>query len=164
MKKVSFYGDVSNKMSAKIIAVIGAGHCSDEIKTLAEQVGENIALHGGILICGGLFGVMEAACRGAKKQGGTTIGILPGCHKSDANRYVDIPIVTGIGDARNVIIIRTADGVIAIDGEYGTLSEIAFCLKFNKPVVGLKTWGVDPKVVPAENAKEAVDKVFEMIT
>ncbi|MFQ5637090.1 MAG: TIGR00725 family protein [bacterium] len=149
--------------SNTIIGVIGGGHCSRDIEILAENVGENIARQGGILICGGLYGVMEAACRGAKKQGGTTIGILPGADKSEANRFVDIPIVTGLADARNVIIARTADGVIAVNGEYGTLSEIAFCLKFNKPVVGLQTWGVDAGIVAANDAKEAVDKIFRMI-
>ena len=99
-----------------------------------------MAEKGAILICGGRGGVMAAACRGAKSGGGLTIGILPGTHRSQANPYVDIPIVTGIGEARNAIITRTAQAVIAIGGSYGTLSEIAFALAFGVPVVGLGTW------------------------
>ncbi|MGH7601866.1 MAG: TIGR00725 family protein, partial [bacterium] len=110
-----------------------------------------------MLICGGMFGVMEAACRGAKEIGGTTIGILPGKNKTEANAFVDIPIVTGLNDARNVIIARSADGVIAVDGEYGTLSEIAFSLKFGKPVIGLKLSFDIPHVIQAATAAEAVE-------
>lgn len=150
-------------MDHKIIGVIGGGQCSKEIEKLAEEVGAHIALNKGILICGGLSGVMEAACRGAKKCGGITIGVLPGTHKSDTNEYVDIPIATGMGDARNVIIIRSADAVVAIDGEYGTLSEISFCLKFNTPVVGLNTWKVDPKIILATDARDAVEKAVHMV-
>ncbi len=150
-------------MKSNIIGVIGGGRCTPEFEMLAEQVGENIALKGGIVICGGLYGIMEAACRGAKKKNGATIGILPGNLKSEANPFVDIPIATGMGDARNIIIVRTSDVVIAVDGEYGTLSEISFCLKFNKPIIGLKTWAVDPKIIPVQTAEEAVRKAFELI-
>jgi hypothetical protein len=150
-------------MHRKIIGVIGGSQCTPEIADLAERVGEEIARRGGIVICGGHSGVMEAACRGAKKHNGTTIGILPGNEKWDANPFVDIPIVTGMGDARNVIIIRTADAVIAVDGEYGTLSEMAFCLKFGKPLVGLRTWAIDPKIVHANDAVDAVNKAFESL-
>jgi hypothetical protein len=146
-----------------IIAVIGGGHCSEEIYELARQVGQEIAKAGAKLICGGLFGVMEAACRGAKEAGGTTIGILPGKLKTDANAFVDIPIVTGFNEARNVIIVRSADGVIAIDGEYGTLSEIAFALSFNKPVVGLKVAFAIPAVAQVMTAAEAVDILLNRI-
>lgn len=139
-----------------IIAVIGGGHCSDEIYERAREVGREIARAGAMLICGGMFGVMEAACRGAKEAGGTTMGILPGKNKAEANAFVDIPIVTGLRDARNVIIARSADGVIAVDGEYGTLSEIAFSLKFGKPVVGLKFSFNIPQVIQAATAAEAV--------
>ncbi len=140
-----------------IIAVIGGGHCSEEIHELAREVGREIARAGAMLICGGMFGVMEAACRGAKEIGGTTIGILPGKNKTEANAFVDIPIVTGLNDARNVIIARSADGVIAVDGEYGTLSEIAFSLKFGKPVIGLKLSFDIPHVIQAATAAEAVE-------
>ena len=107
--------------------------------------------------------VMEAACRGAKTANGATIGVLPGLRKSDANDYVDIPIVTGMSEARNIIIVRSADAGIAVGGEYGTLSEISFCLKLRVPVVGRKTWEVDPAVLKAETAEEAVRRVFDKI-
>jgi len=146
-----------------LIAVIGGSHCSEEIYELARQVGQEIARAGALLICGGMFGVMEAACRGAKEAGGTTIGILPGKMKSEANAFIDIPIVTGLNDARNVIIARSADGVIAVDGEYGTLSEIAFALKFGKPVVGLKVSFALPHVIQATTAAEAVHLLLNRI-
>ena len=146
-----------------IIGVIGGGKCTPEMAELAEEVGREIALGGAILICGGLSGVMEAACRGAKMANGATIGVLPGVRKADANDYVDIPIVTGMSEARNIIIVRSADAVIAVGGEYGTLSEISFCLKLRVPVVGLKTWEVDPAVLKAETAEEAVRRVFDKI-
>jgi len=119
-----------------IIAVIGGSAPTAEEAAAAEAVG------GAILICGGRGGVMEAACRGAKSASGLTIGILPGTNRSEANSYVDIPIVTGIGEARNAIITRTAQVVVAIGGSYGTLSEIGFALGFGVPVVGLGTWEV----------------------
>lgn len=151
-------------MKRKIIGVIGGSQCSPEISNLAEQVGEGIARNNAILICGGLFGVMEAACRGAKKSNGLTIGVLPGDDAAQANSFVDIAIVTGMGDARNVVIARTADAVIAIDGEYGTLSEIAFCLKFGKPVIGLKSWRVDPRIKEAANPQDAINKALQMLS
>jgi uncharacterized protein (TIGR00725 family) len=123
-----------------IIGVIGGSAPTAEEAIAAEAVGRTLAKEGAVLICGGRGGVMAAACRGAKSGGGLTIGILPGTHRGQANPYVDIPIVTGIGEARNTIIIRTAQAVIAIGGSYGTLSEIAFALAFGVPVVGLGTW------------------------
>jgi len=123
-----------------IIAVIGAGRCSEEIAQVAESVGRELARRGATLVCGGLGGVMEAACRGAKSEGGLTIGILPGSSRRETNLYVDIPVVTGLGEARNVIVVRTSQAVIAVDGEYGALSEIAYALKLGIPVVGLNTW------------------------
>ena len=99
---------------------------------------------------------MEAASKGAKKQGGTTIGILPGIDKNYASPYIDFPIVTGLGEGRNLLVVRNSDAVIAFPGEYGTLSEIAFCLKLGKPVVGLSTWEVSDKIIQAKNAQDAV--------
>ena len=107
---------------------------------MAEQVGRQIARRGAVLVCGGRGGVMEAACRGAKAEGGTTVGILPGFDRQEANAYVDIPVVTGLGEARNAIVVRTADAVIAVSGGFGTLSEIGLALKMGRPVVGLDTW------------------------
>ena len=146
-----------------VIGVIGGNSCTEDAARQAEDVGKEIAGRGGILICGGLGGVMEAACRGAKKKKGLTIGVLPGSRIGDANPYVDIPIVTGMGVARNIIIIRSAIGIIAVDGKYGTLSEIAFCLQFKKPIVGLGTWDIDTSIRQAAKAKEAVKWLFEMI-
>ena len=123
-----------------IVAVIGAGRCLEDVARVAESVGRELAERGVTLVCGGLGGVMEAACRGAKLEGGPTIGILPGSSRHEANPYVDIPVVTGMGEARNVIVVRTSHAVIAVDGEYGTLSEIAYALKLGIPVVGLSTW------------------------
>jgi uncharacterized protein (TIGR00725 family) len=144
---------VKNKI---FIGVIGGGDCSDEVYKLAEQVGGRIAKAGAILVCGGLGGVMEAASKGAKKEGGTTVGILPGIDKSQANSYIDFPVVTGLGEGRNLLVIRNSDVVIALPGEYGTLSEIGFCLKLGKPIVGLFTWNVSEAIIKAENAEEAV--------
>ena len=145
-----------------LIAVIGGRKADKGLRKEAEAVGRLIAQKGGILICGGLHGVMEAAAKGAKSAGGLTIGILPQDHKRDANPYIDLPIATGLGIGRNVIIARTADALIAVGGEYGTLSEIAFALQMKKPVVGIRTWDIKG-VVPAENAEEAVTKVFALL-
>lgn len=154
-----------NFKNKKIIAVIGQGSdCTTEIESLAENVGYGIALKGGILICGGLYGVMEAACKGAKRGNGITIGILPSIDKKDANQYIDIPIATGISVARNVIIVRSADALIAVGGFYGTLSEIAYGLAFGKPVVGLKTWDIDEKIHQCETAEHAVEIAFNLIS
>ena len=153
-----------NLKDSKVIAVIGQGSdCTPEISQLAEDVGYFIARKGGVLICGGLYGVMEAACRGAKKGDGLTIGILPSTEKEDANPYVDIRIATGISVARNVIIIRSADAVIAVGGFYGTLSEIAYSLAFEKPLIGLQTWKINDKIHHVKTAKEAVELAFRLI-
>lgn len=136
--------------SATVIAVVGAGECTSEEAHLAEAVGRELAAAGAVLICGGGGGVMAAACRGARAAGGLTIGILPGVSPLEANPDVVIPIVTGIGEARNLIIVRTASAVIAVGGEFGTLSEIAFALKLGRPVVGLRTWELSREGQPCE--------------
>ncbi len=128
----------------------------------AEEAGRLIAQKGANLVCGGLGGVMEAASRGAKSEGGLTVGILPHNDSKEANQFIDIPIATGLGIGRNIIIARSADALIAIGGEYGTLSEIAFALQMNKPVVGIKTWDIKG-IISADNAAEAVSKVFELL-
>jgi uncharacterized protein (TIGR00725 family) len=148
-------------MNKKIIAVIGGSETTQENLKIAEEVGSLVAKKGAILITGGLGGVMEAASRGAKESGGLVIGILPGAEKWTANKYVDIPIVTGIGHARNMIIARTCDCAIAIDGKYGTLSEIAYCLMFNVPVIGINTWKIDAPIIHVRTAKQAIAKAFE---
>jgi len=150
--------------NSKIIGVIGQGRdCSPGLLTDAEEVGYQIARRNAILICGGLGGVMEAACRGAKKGGGTTIGVIPTTQKSDANDYVDIPIVTGFGEARNIVIVRSADALIAVGGRYGTLSEIAFALSFGKSIVGLHTWQNLGQIIHVENPEQAVETVYKFI-
>ncbi|MBM3314809.1 TIGR00725 family protein [candidate division WOR-3 bacterium] len=125
------------------VGVIGASECDAELARLAEEVGRGIAQAGAVLVCGGMGGVMEAACRGAKQAGGLTVGILPGPDRAGANACVDVAIASGIGEARNLAIIRTADVLIAVGGSYGTLSEIGFALRMGKRVVGLKTWDIE---------------------
>ncbi len=144
------------------IGVIGDAVCSEKIMGLAEEVGREIARRKGILICGGLTGVMEGAARGAKKEGGLTIGIIPGESPEEANSFIDVPIVTGLRDARNIIVVRSSEVIIAIHGKYGTLSEIAFALKFNVPVIGLNTWEVSHDIINASNAVDAVEKAFKL--
>jgi uncharacterized protein (TIGR00725 family) len=151
-----------------IIAVVGNSSCSPEESKLAETVGELLAQQGVTLICGGLGGVMEAVCRGAKSKGGLTVGILPGQDSSMANPWVDIPVVTGIGEARNVAVAKSAQAVIAIGGSYGTLSEIAYALKSSIPVIGLNTWSLsrngqaDDSIIRVRSAAEAVDKAISL--
>jgi len=147
---------------AKIIGVIGGSSCNEKIAEIAYQVGRGIAERGGILICGGMGGVMEAACKGAREAGGLTIGILPGNSIESANPYVDIPIATGFGEARNVIITRTAQALIAIDGKYGTLSEIAFAIIFRKPVIGINTWDIRAPIKKVADAESAVELAFKL--
>ncbi len=150
------------------IGVVGEQDARPEMLRLAEDVGREVALRGGVLVCGGLGGVMEAACRGAGRAGGLVVGILPGTRAEDANPYVTVPVVTGLGEARNVIVVRSSDALVAVGGGYGTLSEIAYALKLSVPVVGLGTWELsraglegDP-IVRARDAAEAVTLAWEM--
>jgi uncharacterized protein (TIGR00725 family) len=137
-----------SKNTKKFISVIGGYPCSPEETHMAEIIGFELATQGAILICGGEGGVMEAACKGAQKAGGITVGILPGDSRQSANPFVTIPIVTGIGAARNIIVVKSAQAVIAIGGGYGTLSEISFALKNGIPVIGLNTWSFSRDNVP----------------
>lgn len=137
------------------IAVIGGSRAGRQALDTAFEVGRLIARSGAVVICGGLGGVMEAASRGAREEGGLVIGILPGGSGADANPWVDIPIVTGLGYTRNSLVVMNADAVIAVDGEYGTLSEIAYGLIHGKKVVGLGTWEVQG-VTAAATPEEAV--------
>jgi len=146
-----------------LVAVIGGSLCSKETSLLAEKVGEHLAACGVVLVCGGLGGVMEAAARGAKRAGGTTVGILPGFSAREANAYIDIPIVTGLSHARNVIVVRSAEAVIALPGEYGTLSEIALALNMGIPVIALKAWAMQKGVLHAETSQEAVQKALKLL-
>ena len=151
-----------------VIAVIGGGRCSPADAVFAEVVGRELARRGVILICGGLGGVMEAACRGAAIESGMTIGLLPGMDPLAANPYVQIPIATGIGEARNISVANSAEAVIAIGGEFGTLTEIAYALKSGVPVIGLNTWSLSKSgeestsIIVAEDAVDAVEKALSM--
>ena len=154
----------------KFIAVIGSNQPSPQEAKLAEAVGRELARQGATLVCGGLGGVMEAACKGAQSEGGVTIGILPGDNRQAANPYVQIPIVTGIGQARNLAVVKSAQAVIAIGGSYGTLSEIGHALRSGIPVIGLNTWSLsrngqqDNSIIPAQNPTEAVNKALNLAT
>lgn len=151
-----------------IIGVIGSSNNTPSEDLLAEEVGRRLAKEGVIILCGGLGGVMNACCRGAKSANGLTIGILPGTERKDANPYIDITISTGIGEARNLIIIRSSYSVIAIGGGYGTLSEIAFALRLGKPVIGLNTWGLEKiskekiNIIQVKTPEDAVKKAIEL--
>ena len=151
------------------ISVVGESRASAKIYKIAEEVGRYVAKAGAVLVCGGLGGVMEAASKGAKSAKGKTVGILPGSKREEANQYVDVPIITGLGFARNKLVVKTGQVVIAIGGSYGTLSEIAFALGYGIPVIGINTWElrkngkVDKRIIIAESAKEAVDLAISLI-
>lgn len=150
------------------VAVIGGSDCTDEESKLAHEIGADVSRRGGIIICGGGSGVMEAAAAGACEAGGTAIGILPGENTGQGNHYLSFAVATGLGEARNAIIARTADVFIAVGGEYGTLSEIALALKMDKPVIGLHSWVLKPPrdlsraIVTAVTAAEAVEKAYSL--
>ncbi len=150
-------------MNKVIVGVIGSSLASGKPYEDAAEVGRLAAGRGALVLTGGLGGVMEAACKGAKEAGGETIGILPGSDTLDANPYIDIPIVTGLNHARNIIVVRTSDVLIAVGGEYGTLSEIAFAMKLRKPIVGLGSWDVGEGIKKAKDPAEAVEMAFDFI-
>jgi len=150
-------------MRGPIIGVVGAGSCSGEVAELARQVGSEIARRGAVLVCGGLGGVMQEAARGAKEQGGLTVGILPGSNVTEANPYIDIAVATNMGQARNAIIVETAQALIAVAGGYGTLSEIALALKIGKTVVALRPQFEIFGVGRADTAETAVTIVFNKL-
>ena len=145
------------------ISVIGGQEADEQASRLAFEVGREVGARGHVLICGGRSGVMREACRGAKESGGLTVGILPGDDLADVNEFVDIPLPTGIGYTRNVLVARAGEAVIAIDGKFGTLSEIAFALISGRPVIGLGTWelrdgdGEEAPIQRVDDATSAVD-------
>ncbi|HID40135.1 MAG TPA: TIGR00725 family protein [Calditrichaeota bacterium] len=147
----------------ELIGVIGAGTCNQNIYLTAYEVGKEIGKRGYGLICGGMGGVMEASAKGCQENGGLTIGIIPHKNKEEANPYLDIVIPTGMGIMRNLLIVRSAAVLIAIDGRYGTLSEIAFALQIGKPVIGLQTWEVSTEIIDASDAIDAVQKATERV-
>jgi uncharacterized protein (TIGR00725 family) len=142
------------------VAVVGPG---EEATEHAETVGRLVAERGAVLVCGGLGGVMEAACRGAKAAGGLTVGLLPGADRSAANPFVDIALPTGLGEGRNALVVRVADALIAVGGGYGTLSEIALALRAGKAVIGLATWAIEGVVV-ADHPEAAVAAAFDALS
>ena len=150
-------------MRGPMVGVIGAGSCSAEIEELATEVGRELARHGTIIVCGGLGGVMTAAAKGAKEIGGFTVGILPGASIHDANPYIDFPVATNMGQARNAIIVQTADVLIAIAGGYGTLSEIGFALKIGKAVVALQNRFAIPGVYVEQTPFGAVRRALTIL-
>ena len=150
-------------MRKKIVSVIGGHSCTKEVEHLAQTLGKKLAQVVEILVSGGLSGTMEAVCQGFKAGGGLTIGIITSYNKNDANPFVDIVIPTGLGIARNVLVVKSADVVVALPGEAGTLSEIAYCLQFGIPVISLKSWDI-PGVIKVKTVEEAIEKVSEVIT
>lgn len=155
------------------VAVIGASRCESdsEAAVLGEEVGRRLAEAGAILVCGGLTGVMEAACRGAVEAGGVAIGIVPGNSVEEANPYCTHVVATGIGHARNLTVVSSGDVVIAIGGEWGTLSEIGFARAIDRTVVALRSWTLSgrermeeaPGILPAESPREAVELALESL-
>ncbi|TYL39990.1 TIGR00725 family protein [Natronococcus pandeyae] len=140
------------------VSVIGGGAITDEAESRAEEIGRELGRRGHTVVCGGRGGTMESVCRGAKAEGGTTIGILPGERRAAANEYVDVAIATGLGHARNALVPLNGDAVVALAGSHGTLSEIGFAGIYDRPIVGLETHDV-PGVETAETAAAAVDAV-----
>ena len=148
--------DIRNKIR---IGVIGGASPEKKWFQLAFDIGKLIAEKGAVLVCGGLSGVMEAAAKGAKEAGGLTLGILPGNSPQDANPYIDVAFATGMGYSRNSLVAMNADILIAVDGEYGTLTEIAFGFIYGKKIIGLGTWEIEG-IQSAASAEEAVELAF----
>jgi len=153
---------------ALYIGVIGERVCGKKTRKIAEKVGRLIAEHGAVLVCGGMGGVMEAASHGASLVGGMILGILPGLSRKEANPYLSFSVVTGMGEGRNIILVRSCDAIIAIEGSYGTLSEIAFAHKLDIPVVGISTWTLEKegqigrKIIQVSDENEAVTTALEL--
>lgn len=162
-----------NVIGRRQVAVIGSSRCEpdSEAAELAEEVGCLLADEGVTLVCGGLTGVMEAACRGAVEAGGVAIGIVPGNERGEANPFCTHVVATGIGHARNLAVVSSGEAVIAVGGEWGTLSEIGFARAIGRPVIALRSWSLTgrekmadaPGIVPAESAREAVDLALEVL-
>ncbi|MBU4346810.1 MAG: TIGR00725 family protein [Candidatus Omnitrophica bacterium] len=150
-------------MRKKIVSVIGGHSCSREVEQIAHNLGKNLAKVVDILVCGGLSGTMKAVCKGFKVGDGLTIGIIPSYNKNDANPFVDIVIPTGLGLARNVLVVKSADVAVALPGEAGTLSEIAYCIQFGIPVISLNSWDIKG-VIKVKTVEEAIKKVRELLT
>ncbi|UCE44878.1 MAG: TIGR00725 family protein [Methanobacteriota archaeon] len=157
-------------MQMRMVGVIGASMADEELSAIAEEVGRELAVSGAAVVCGGLTGIIESVCRGASAEGGVTIGIIPSDSRQDANPFVQIPIVTGIGMARNSVIAKTAEVFIAIGGQFGTLSEIAYALSMGKTVVSIRSWNLEKAsatplhgLIHEDNPKRAVEIALESI-
>jgi uncharacterized protein (TIGR00725 family) len=148
---------------APTVAVIGAGDAPASVRELAFEVGRELALAGAVLVCGGLGGVMEAAAHGARESGGHTIGILPGYAAASANQFIEFAIATGMGEARNAVVIGSANAVIALAGEGGTLAEIGFALKLGRPIVALAAWDHIDGLQRASSAAAAVTMALSAV-
>ncbi len=146
-----------------IIAVVGTGEDDPEARKAAAVLGRMIAKEGWALVSGALGGVMEASCKGASEANGLTIGILPGSDPAEANPYVEVVIASGMGEMRNSLIVRAASAVVAVGGGYGTLSEVALALKTGKPVIGINTWEVSEEIIKANDPKEAISRLKELL-
>lgn len=153
---------------ARYVAVVGPGHADDRELDQAFAVGRGLAEAGCTVVCGGLGGVMEAACAGAAEVGGTSLGLLPGGNRAAANPHVTVAVATGLGELRNGLIVRTSDALVAVGGAYGTLSEVALALKLGVPVIGLHTWEltrggtVDVGIVRVDHPEQAVAQAVEL--
>jgi uncharacterized protein (TIGR00725 family) len=145
------------------VGVVGAGDCPGSIYHLAEILGSHIAKMGWVLVCGGLGGVMEAAAKGCAAGGGMTVGLLPGLERESANPHIRIPIPTGLGEGRNLLVVRASDLIFAVAGGHGTLSEIALALKTGKPVVGLETWKDISGIAYAVAPEDAIQKARDLL-
>ena len=143
----------------QVVAVVGPAEATPAEERIASAVGEALATRGVTVVCGGLGGVMEAVCAGARSCGGVTIGLLPGDDRGDANRFVSVPIPTGLGELRNGLVVRACDAMIAVGSSYGTLSEIALALRAGKRVVGIGTWELEG----IEVASDAADAVARLL-
>ncbi|MDD2927490.1 MAG: TIGR00725 family protein [Candidatus Omnitrophica bacterium] len=146
----------------RIVSVIGGRNCTAEVEKIAKELGQKLTKVADILVSGGLSGVMEAVCSGFKTAGGLTIGIIPSYNKKDANKFVDIVIPSGLGLARNVLVVTTADVVVALSGRAGTLSEIAYCIQFGIPVINLGSWDI-PGTIKLNSVDEVTAKVGELL-
>ncbi len=146
-----------------VVAIIGAGKCSKKLRDMAYEAGKYIAENGGVVVCGGMGGIMEGAARGAREGGGLTIGILPTDKKEDANEFIDIVIPTGFGEARNLMVVRSADAVIAFPGKYGTLTEMAFALHAGKPLISVSAWKLGDEIRQVDSPLEAAKLAMELV-
>jgi uncharacterized protein (TIGR00725 family) len=146
------------------IGVVGTGEADEQHERTAETVGAELARAGAVVVCGGLGGVMAAACRGAREAGGVTLGLLPGSDRDAANPWVSLAVPTGMGELRNGLIVRAADALVAVGGGFGTLSEIALALKLGRPVVGVGTWDIGSGVVSIDDPIAATRKALQLVT